>query len=606
MNSFQQLFVKPGPSSFIWLIGLHFFAIQLSFFCGKTLDNEVIVWLPNAVLLTALMRFELRSALMMGLLTFAINIASNLPSAPLLEAILLSSCNLLEVGLTWWIMKQLGASSHLRSLHDFSGFVIAGPFCGAFVSGLFGAAVIHGFGSSVPYLTLMRVWWFGDGLGLLMFAPILMLASCASEYNPSWRRIDVLVLAVIALQLVAMFVLREGRDGSLLLTPMLILPFAVLLAMRFNILWTALGVAAIALVTARMAATGLSPFGDPETSGSIVRTQEFILTLSVICLGIAIFRQTLRQSELALEEKVDARTAELADNLVYLKKMQAELIHSAKLASLGTLVAGVAHELNTPIGVIIMAVTTLKQHTLDLNTLICEKKIRRTALEAFCSNLVEEANLIERNVARTASLIASFKNISVDQKSEERRSFDLEQMINENLLTLLPVLKRQNLTLKIDIPAAIEFDSYPGPLGQVMSGLINNALLHAFAGRKQGQILIRARQASQQVLIEVIDNGVGVSDANAQRAFDPFFTTRMGTGSSGLGLYIANNIVTGILGGTIALESCLEQGTLLRLYLPQQAPDIGEISRQAASMAPPGEVDRRRGDTLPAIVQPGI
>lgn len=591
MKSFQRLFSQPSWSSFAWLIGMHFAATQLSFFCGKSLDNEVILWLPNAVLLTGLMRFKLRSALVMVVLTFATNILSNLSMVSLAESVLLSSCNLVEVALAWLLMKKIGASSCLRSLHDFSGFVIAGPLCGAFISALLGAAVIHGFGADASYLTLMRVWWFGDALGLLMFAPILMLASCESEYNPPWRRIDAVVLALIAAQLIAMFMLRDSNDVSL--TPMMLLPFAMVLAMRFNILWTAVGVAVISLLIARMTASGVSLFGAPDTAGTIIRTQEFILSLSVICMGSAIFRHTLRRSEMELEGKVSARTAELADNLGDLKKMQAELIHSAKLASLGTLVAGVAHELNTPIGVTIMAATSLKQHALDLTALVAEKNIRRSELENFCLDLVGEADLIERNVARTARLIASFKDISVDQNSEERRSFDLLDVATENLTVLLPLIKQQNLTLQIDIAEGIELDSFPGPLGEVIAGLTNNALIHAFVGRNQGHILIRARQASQQVLIEVIDNGIGIVDGNAARVFDPFFTTRMGTGSSGLGLYIINNIMTGILGGTISLDSCLEQGTLVRLYLPIQAPEIRPVRDRAASVRGSAFVERR-------------
>jgi len=572
MYKLRRLFDQPGWLSFAVLIALHYASIQLSFFCGKTPENEVIIWLPNAVLLIAMLRMKLPLGLLFGLITFVSNSVANLPTASLGEAVLLSAVNLAEIGITLLIMKLTDCSPSLSRLKDFSNFFVAGPMIGCFVSGLLGAAVITAYGTTTPYLTLMRVWWFDDGLGLLIFAPILMLATDVYDKNPKWRLIDMAMLLIILTIIVSMYLTLQSGQGSNPLSPTLLIPFALLLALRFEMLWVSIGVALIALVLSRMVALGLNPFADTDMHHLIIHTQEFILTISIICLGSSIFRRQLLTHERSLEQKVQERTAELADNLVQLQSMQAELVLSAKLASLGSLVAGVAHELNTPIGIVVMAASTLRQHVTELLDLARQQKLRRSELEQFTGYLVEESLLIERNINRAADLVDAFKKIAVGQTGEKRKSFDLLQDVTESLMPLLPLINQRGYDLHVDIPGSIQMDSYPGQLEQVIAALTNNALLHAFAGREHGRILIRARQEKNQVRLEFTDDGAGMDDRVAARIFDPFFTTRMGTGSGGLGLYIVNNIVTGILGGTISFTTEPLQGAHFVLVLPLCAP----------------------------------
>ncbi len=572
MYNFRRLFDHPGWLSFAVLIALHYASIQLSFFCGKTPDNEVIIWLPNSVLLIAILRMRLSLGLLMALITFASNTVANLPSATLNEALLLSSVNLAEIGITVLIMRLTDCSPSLCRLKDFSNFFVAGPLIGCFVSGLLGAAVISAYGSSASYLTLMRVWWFDDGLGLLIFAPMLMLASDVYDQNPKWRLIDMAMLLIIVAIIASMYFTLQAGQGTNPLSPTLIIPFALLLALRFEMLWVSIGVALIALLISRMVALGLNPFADTDMHHPIIRTQEFILTISIICMGSSIFRRQLLINERGLEQKVQERTAELAANLVQLKNMQAELVQSAKLASLGSLVAGVAHELNTPIGIVVMATSTLREHVRELLDLVNQQKLKRSELEQFTGYLVEESYLIERNINRAADLVDAFKKIAVGQTGEKRSSFDLLQDVTECLMPLLPLISQRGYDLHVDIPEPIHMDSYPGQLEQVIAALTNNALLHAFAGREHGRILIRARQEGNQVRLEFIDDGAGMNDRVATRIFVPFFTTRMGTGSGGLGMFIVNNIVTGVLGGSISFKTGPMQGAHFQIVLPLCAP----------------------------------
>jgi len=568
MNSFRRLFDHPDWRSFAVLIALHYAAIQLSFFCGKTLENEVIIWLPNSVLLIALLRFRLPLALLMAAVTFISNVVSNLPTAPLSESILLSSVNLVEIGLTWSVMRLTGTSRDLNRLRDFANFVIAGPLIGTFVSGILGAAVITSYGVGSSWLTLAQLWWFCDGTGLLIFAPILMLASSRTENESRLRPADVLMILIIAGIIGTMFYTLRRGDTPVPLSPTLIIPFALLLALRCTILWTSILVALIALLLSKLVAMGLNPFGDADVNHLTLHIQEFILTMSIICMGSSIFKNQLLQNERGLEQKVEERTAELAANLVQLKRLQAELIHSAKLASLGTLVAGVAHELNTPVGIGIMAASTLKLHVKELVGLVESKKLKRSELEQYIASLVEETDLIERNLQRAGNLVDSFKQIAVDQSREERRRFDLVQVVSENLLTVLPLMNLQQRELQIDIAESIRMDSYPVALGQVISSLASNALTHAFVGKSNGRVQIRARVRDHNVELDFIDDGVGMSGMVEGRVFDPFFTTRMGS-NSGLGLYVVNNIVTGILGGSIELHTSPNHGAHFKLTLPQ-------------------------------------
>jgi signal transduction histidine kinase len=265
---------------------------------------------------------------------------------------------------------------------------------------------------------------------------------------------------------------------------------------------------------------------------------------------------------------------ELASALNTLSIAQEELVRSKKLAALGSLVAGIAHELNTPIGNSLMAVSTLVDHGRTLTANYARGGgIKRSELEEFIGNTNEAGTILLRNLNRAASLIDSFKQVAVDQTNSARRVFLLDDAVMEALLSLRPTLERNGVVVQQEIPTGIQLDSYPGPLGQVLVNLVNNAVVHAFEGRLAGKITIVARsQADEWIELSVADDGVGIPPENLERIFDPFFTTKLGAGGCGLGLNVTHNIVSGVLGGHIRVESESGSGAIFMLTLPKVAP----------------------------------
>jgi signal transduction histidine kinase len=282
-----------------------------------------------------------------------------------------------------------------------------------------------------------------------------------------------------------------------------------------------------------------------------------------------------------LETSVQQRTEELQlsnqlleANISHLSNAREQLVKTEKLAGLGALVAGIAHELNTPIGNALVAVTTIHQRSAEFAKLVSQEKITKKALNSFVRDSLEGSELSEVSLRRAATLISSFKQVAVDQSSEWRRQFDLAKMVSEVSDTFNYAIKRSAQRLEIDIADGIGMDSYPGPLGQVVSNLINNSLIHAFEDRADGKMRVHAISTQNgRAIIEYSDNGCGIAEAHIKRIFDPFFTTRMGRGGSGLGLSIVNNIVEGLLGGTIRVESSPGHGTLFVIDIPLVAPE---------------------------------
>ncbi|ALK96885.1 hypothetical protein AB595_04160 [Massilia sp. WF1] len=260
-----------------------------------------------------------------------------------------------------------------------------------------------------------------------------------------------------------------------------------------------------------------------------------------------------------------------ADAYRQLKDTQAQLAAREKLASLGSLVAGVAHELNTPIGNSLLMASTLQEKTEMLAARFAQAKLKKSDLEGWIAAAGEASALIQRSLHGAAELVNSFKQVSVDQASTQRRRFDLAQACHEIAATIMNQVRRGGHALSIQVEPGIVMDSYPGPLGQVMINFVNNALLHAFDGPGGTMVLAAAMPGPDRVRIEFRDDGRGIPAACLSRIFDPFFTTRMGQGGTGLGLNIAYNIVTTLLGGTIRVDSGADGGAVFILDLPLRA-----------------------------------
>ncbi|TXG88525.1 MAG: hypothetical protein E6R10_05770, partial [Rhodocyclaceae bacterium] len=287
----------------------------------------------------------------------------------------------------------------------------------------------------------------------------------------------------------------------------------------------------------------------------------------------------LRELNEALDGRVRERTValartneELSNALDTLQRAQGDLVRSEKLAALGALVAGVAHELNTPIGNSVTVASTLVENS-ESFAVELDKGLKRSTLNNYVDSSRRAAELLLANLQRAAGLVSSFKQVAVDQTSEQRRRFEVAEVVNEIMAMLHPQLRKLPIVIDRDIPPGLVLDSYPGPFGQVIANLVNNATLHAFTdGRARGVIRIEARALADGVEVVVSDDGVGIPPDHMDRIFDPFFTTRLGQGGSGLGLNIVYNIVTGMLGGRVRVDSKPGEGAAFIVTLPLAAP----------------------------------
>ncbi|MEJ6004680.1 HAMP domain-containing sensor histidine kinase [Paucibacter sp. AS339] len=287
-------------------------------------------------------------------------------------------------------------------------------------------------------------------------------------------------------------------------------------------------------------------------------------------LGVA--ERSLQEANEALEQRVAQRTQHLEDTLRKLRRTQAELVEAQKLASLGALVAGISHELNTPIGNAVTTASTLQDLLHETGAMVQAQQVSRRGLTEALENGEQMASLVLRATQRAAELISSFKRVAVDDSSDQRRSFELQGVLRDLLLSYGPLLKQKSWQIKLEVPEGILMDSYPGPLDQVVGNLIQNAERHAFVGRDAGLLKISATATDEQVELRIQDDGVGMSDETVSRIFEPFFTTKLGQGGSGLGLSIVRNLICGLLGGQITVQSSEGQGSCFIITLPLTAP----------------------------------
>ncbi|WP_374385012.1 PAS domain S-box protein [Dongia sp.] len=277
-----------------------------------------------------------------------------------------------------------------------------------------------------------------------------------------------------------------------------------------------------------------------------------------------------------LERMVAERTAEL-------QSAMEGLMRSEKLASLGSLVAGVAHEISTPVGNASLAASTLAGAVRTFEPML-EGKLTRTGLENFVSQVKLGVDITNRNIERVSNLIQSFKQVAVDQTSSQRRTFQLQEVVDEIITTMHPSIRRAGVTTLVDVAPDITLDSYPGPLGQVLTNLINNALIHAFPKDSvvtvgEPRIEVKAARLGSDLQLTVADNGAGIPASALGRIFDPFFTSRLGHGGSGLGLHIVHNIIVEMLAGSIDVSSQPSQGTIFTITIPVVTPNAPDVEQ---------------------------
>lgn len=260
--------------------------------------------------------------------------------------------------------------------------------------------------------------------------------------------------------------------------------------------------------------------------------------------------------------------SELKKTLQTLQQTQEQLIQSEKMVSLGGLVAGVAHEVNTPIGVSITAASYLEERSRELKELFESGKLKRSDMEKYIETSTDTIKILMLNLQRASNLISSFKQIAVDQSVEEKRNFNIKEYVNEVLLSLNPKLKKTKHVVSVQCPDDLEIYSYPGALSQIITNLVVNSLVHAFDEDDEGNISINIYTDSDVVNIIYSDDGKGIDNGDLGKIFDPFFTTKRGQGGTGLGLNIVYNIVTQEYGGNIKCISEPGKGTTFIIKFP--------------------------------------
>lgn len=268
-----------------------------------------------------------------------------------------------------------------------------------------------------------------------------------------------------------------------------------------------------------------------------------------------------------------------------LAEAQAQLIQRERMASLGSLVAGISHEVNTPVGIGVTAASMLKERATQLKRRANNGGVQPADVDRFVAVAEETTQIILKNLQRAADLIHSFKQIGVDQSSGQRRRFDLKTYIDEVLLSLLPQLKKTGHAVSVDCPADFTLDSYPGAIAQILTNFITNSLTHGFEHLPPGQIEIVAQRDGEIVQMRYRDNGRGVPPENVPRLFDPFFTTKRSAGGSGLGLHIVYTLVTQTLCGTIQVSSTLGKGLEFTLRFPAKLAPRDELMATASAVA---------------------
>lgn len=296
--------------------------------------------------------------------------------------------------------------------------------------------------------------------------------------------------------------------------------------------------------------------------------------------------RALAQSEEHLRSAKERAETALGE----LKAAQKSLVQAEKMSALGMLVAGVAHEINTPVGIGVTAASYLAERTQQFRTAFEAGQLRRSVVQDYVTVALESTGLVLSNLERASELVMNFKQVAVDQVSGERRCFNLRRFIDGLLVSLTPHLRPSPHRLRVDCPDDIELDSYPGALSQIITNLVFNALVHAFDDGTSGLIVITAvpsvpdvPSAPDGIILTIADDGRGIPPENLPRIFDPFFTTRRGAGGTGLGLHVVFNSVTGALGGHVNVESHPGNGTRFILTLPTIAPSPADTSLKELS-----------------------
>jgi signal transduction histidine kinase len=545
---------------------VYFVAARLSLALLTKPEGVAVFWPAAGVSAGVLIALGSRAVWPVVFGTMAATIAANLfGDRNLWSAVLFALCNAGEAVLTaWLIWHYFGSDFRLSKPRNVLGLAGAAVI-GAAVSGIGGAIAFRLFHSeTTPMLTTWQHWLASDGLGIITVAPLLIELSSASRDRPPLSELVEGALAVAALALVSGFAIFLRSELLATVGPVAVL-FAPLLwlAARCRPVFAAAAAFIVSLSIVWTTTFEIGYFGSPALS-----IDERVLAAQVSILLVTVGASVLAALFAEIRDK-----RRLAETALHASETQRYLIETERLAALGGLVAGVAHEISSPIGTSLTVASTLAHRSADFTDQIASGQMRRAQLAEFASGCRGAAEQLVANLQRAGGLIQSFKQVAIDRSSDDRRAFDLKLATEQVIASVRSRVLKSQSSLAIEVPSEIIMDSFPGPYGQVLTNLIFNAVTHGFADGPGGHMLIRAhRLGMDQVEITFSDDGIGIPEAVQRRVFDPFFTTRRAEGRTGLGLYIVHNLITQQLGGRITLVSAPGKGTTICLTLPLLAP----------------------------------
>ncbi len=498
--------------------------------------------------------------------TMAATIVANLfGDRNLWSAVLFAVCNAGEAVLAAWLIERaFGPGFRLVRVRNVLGLVaaaIVGTAASA-IGGTIGIKLFHN--ADAPLLATWQHWLASDALGIITVAPLLIELASSSRDRLSRSELIEGVLAVVALAVMCIVAIFQRWELLATVGPVALL-FAPLLwlAARCRPIFASAAAFIVSLSIVWTTTFGIGYFGNPSLSMTerVLAAQISILIVTLGALVLAALFAEIRDKR---------RLAEIA---LQASETQRFLIETERLAALGGLVAGVSHEINTPVGTSLTVASTLALRCNSFADQIASGEVRRSQLAEFADTCRDASRQLVSNLERAGELIQSFKQVAVDRSLADRRTFDLKLVTEQIVVSVRPGLKRSRHSLGVEIPPGITLDGYPGPYGQVLTNLIFNAVTHGFADGRDGHVLIRARRlGADQVEVTVADDGVGIPGDVQRHVFDPFFTTRRAQGSTGLGLYIVHNLATQQLGGTVTLVSAPGKGTTVQITLPLVAP----------------------------------
>lgn len=392
---------------------------------------------------------------------------------------------------------------------------------------------------------------------------------------------------LVGMPLVLAWTARGVHDVAMLILPASVVAIGLVARPRATLLTGLVAVVAAAFL-AIATANGLLPTPQSAAQAELAtRTGPVVVVILAFVTFVGVTASwaldfllaALSTQNADLERAVQRRTAELEASNAELEaavdrieRASRELVRSERLATLGSAVAGVTHELATPIGNAVVAASALEDAAMALGGKMSDGTLRKSELERFINDARDHSALLMRSLDRARDLVQSFKRVSVDQASGRRRAFLLDECVADLVRTFKASKGSRALVVDTRIAPGIELQGYPGPLGQIITNLLQNAIVHGFAGRAAGRIAIEGRRVDAGFELEVIDDGIGIAPEIIERIFDPYFTTRGDEEGSGLGLSISRQLAATVLGGRLTVASTPGAGTRFLLRAPLSAP----------------------------------